>query len=76
MASFQAIVIIFCLFLFGLVYAALYDPVDVVKNQIIGSRTDPQVQQTDSIMWAMWWGLPIAFLAIIAIYGVAVTQKG
>jgi hypothetical protein len=76
MASFQAVVLILGIFLFGLLYSAFYDPINLFRLEMMGLFYDAAFDTADTIIWSYWVYLPVAAFVIFLIYGISVTQKG
>lgn len=62
------------IFLFGALYAAIYDPIEILRFELIGMNTE--FEQNNRLMWFVFSSLtPLSVLSMLGIYGIATTQK-
>lgn len=74
MAAYQLIMIIAGIFVFGALFAAIFDPIEILRFEYVGMTTD--FENNNRMMWFIFSALtPLAVLSMLGIYGIATTQK-
>lgn len=74
MAAYQLIMVVAGIFLFGALFAAIYDPIELLRFEFIGMNSE--FEQSNSLMWFTFSVLtPLAVLSMLGIYAIATTQK-
>lgn len=88
MASYQAIMIIVALFVFGLLYSSLYDAAVTIEElqpdtsmllsdnpYQLSTQTQEIMDLSESIIKEIWKWTPLVVLIIVGVYGISVVQK-
>lgn len=74
MAAYQLIMIIAGIFVFGALFASIYDPIEILRFEYVGMNSE--FEPNNSMMWFIFSALtPLAVLSMLGIYGIATTQK-